>query len=140
MKELQERLDAKKAREVATAALANPALSQMSTPMGLGGLGGLGGMGGMASMGLPPSSTMQQSSMTNESKNDEKPRDKTKPVSSTPVPGTPWCVVWTGDDKVFFFNPTTKSSVWERPPELLGMFVQNPFFSAEPTFVICTWM
>ena len=41
-------------------------------------------------------------------------------MSSTPVPGTPWCIVWTGDNKSFFFNPTTKKSVWERPPELVG--------------------
>ena len=27
------------------------------------------------------------------------PQDKTRPVSSTPVPGTPWCVVWTGDNR-----------------------------------------
>jgi transcription elongation regulator 1 len=46
--------------------------------------------------------------------------DKSKPVSSSPVTGTPWCVVWTGDNRVFFYNPTTKTSVWERPPELTG--------------------
>ncbi len=46
--------------------------------------------------------------------------DKCKPVSSTPVTGTPWCIVWTGDKRVFFYNPSTKSSVWERPPELIG--------------------
>ncbi len=46
--------------------------------------------------------------------------DKSKPVSSSPVSGTPWCVVWTGDNRVFFYNPTTKTSVWERPPELVG--------------------
>lgn len=44
--------------------------------------------------------------------------DKGKPISSTPVTGTPWCIVWTGDKRVFFYNPSTKSSVWERPPEL----------------------
>nr|XP_046233260.1 uncharacterized protein tcerg1l isoform X1 [Scatophagus argus] len=42
------------------------------------------------------------------------------PVASTPVPGSPWCVVWTGDDRVFFFNPTIHLSVWERPGELIG--------------------
>lgn len=46
--------------------------------------------------------------------------DKSKPVSSSPVSGTPWCVVWTGDSRVFFYNPTMKTSVWERPPELVG--------------------
>lgn len=28
------------------------------------------------------------------------------------------CVVWTGDGRVFFYNPSTKTSVWERPEEL----------------------
>ncbi|XP_051272965.1 uncharacterized protein tcerg1l isoform X2 [Dicentrarchus labrax] len=46
-------------------------------------------------------------------------KDK-RPVASTPVPGSPWCVVWTGDDRVFFFNPTMHLSVWERPGELIG--------------------
>ncbi|XP_067344982.1 transcription elongation regulator 1-like protein isoform X2 [Channa argus] len=43
-----------------------------------------------------------------------------RPVASTPVPGSPWCVVWTGDDRVFFFNPTIHLSVWERPGDLIG--------------------
>lgn len=43
---------------------------------------------------------------------------KSRPVSTTPVPGTPWCIVWTDKNKVFFFNPSTKTSVWERPAEL----------------------
>ncbi|XP_053306334.1 transcription elongation regulator 1-like protein [Spea bombifrons] len=41
-----------------------------------------------------------------------------KPVASTPVPGSPWCVVWTGDDRVFFFNPTIQLSVWDKPTDL----------------------
>ncbi|XP_055383465.1 transcription elongation regulator 1 isoform X2 [Condylostylus longicornis] len=44
--------------------------------------------------------------------------DKSRPVSSTPISGTPWCVVWTGDGRVFYYNPSTRSSVWERPAEL----------------------
>jgi transcription elongation regulator 1 len=48
------------------------------------------------------------------------PQDKSRPVSSTPVTGTPWCVVWTGDGRVFFYNPTSKNSVWERPADLAG--------------------
>ncbi|XP_068708563.1 transcription elongation regulator 1-like [Montipora capricornis] len=44
--------------------------------------------------------------------------DKSKPVASQLVPGTSWCVVWTGDEKMFFFNPTTRLSIWERPDEL----------------------
>uniref|UniRef100_UPI0037E98A50 transcription elongation regulator 1-like protein n=1 Tax=Semicossyphus pulcher TaxID=241346 RepID=UPI0037E98A50 len=50
---------------------------------------------------------------------EEGSKDK-RPVASTPVPGSPWCVVWTGDDRVFFFNPTMHLSVWERPGELIG--------------------
>uniref|UniRef100_A0A8C5QJG4 Transcription elongation regulator 1-like protein n=1 Tax=Leptobrachium leishanense TaxID=445787 RepID=A0A8C5QJG4_9ANUR len=41
-----------------------------------------------------------------------------KPVASTPVPGSPWCIVWTGDDRVFFFNPTIQLSVWDKPIDL----------------------
>ncbi|XP_069755735.1 transcription elongation regulator 1-like protein [Narcine bancroftii] len=47
-------------------------------------------------------------------------RHQTKPVASTPVPGSPWCVVWTGDDRVFFFNPSIQLSVWDKPMELEG--------------------
>lgn len=50
----------------------------------------------------------------------QKPLDKSRPISSTPIAGTPWCVVWTGDSKVFFYCPSTKTSVWERPDELKG--------------------
>lgn len=28
------------------------------------------------------------------------------------------CVVWTGDKRVFFYNPSTKASLWDCPPEL----------------------
>ncbi|ODN01142.1 Transcription elongation regulator 1 [Orchesella cincta] len=48
------------------------------------------------------------------------PGEKCRPISSTPVAGTPWCVVWTGDKRVFFFNPSTKQSVWDRPKDLVG--------------------
>ena len=47
-------------------------------------------------------------------------KDKSRPISSTPVPGTPWCVVWPGDRRSFFYNPTTKTSVWEKPADLVG--------------------
>ncbi|XP_077206253.1 transcription elongation regulator 1-like protein [Paroedura picta] len=54
-----------------------------------------------------------------------------KPVASTPVPGSPWCVVWTGDDRVFFFNPTMQLSVWEKPVDLknrgdLNRIIEDP--------------
>ncbi|KAK2718127.1 hypothetical protein QYM36_005437 [Artemia franciscana] len=47
-------------------------------------------------------------------------QDKSRPVSSNPVAGTPWSVVWTGDGRVFFYNPLSRTSVWEKPPELLN--------------------
>ena len=49
-----------------------------------------------------------------------KPLDKTRPIASTPISGTPWCVVWTGDARVFFYCPSTRTSVWERPEDLIG--------------------
>ncbi|XP_059485677.1 transcription elongation regulator 1 [Neocloeon triangulifer] len=55
-----------------------------------------------------------------ESSASHKKQDKTRPVSSTPVPGTPWCVVWTGDGRVFFYNPSQRASVWEKPSDLVN--------------------
>ncbi|XP_033371755.1 transcription elongation regulator 1-like protein [Parus major] len=37
---------------------------------------------------------------------------------SSPWSTTGPCVVWTGDDRVFFFNPSLQLSVWERPLDL----------------------
>lgn len=51
---------------------------------------------------------------------EEKKADKNKAVSSTAINNTPWCLVKTGDDRVFFYNPSTKTSVWQRPKELEG--------------------
>lgn len=64
-------------------------------------------------------------------KKKEEKKDSSRPISSTPIAGTPWCVVWTGDSKVFFFNPSTKTSVWDRPPDLynrpdIDMLVTKP--------------
>uniref|UniRef100_A0A671T1I8 Transcription elongation regulator 1 like n=1 Tax=Sinocyclocheilus anshuiensis TaxID=1608454 RepID=A0A671T1I8_9TELE len=41
------------------------------------------------------------------------------------------CVVWTGDDRVFFFNPTMHLSVWEKPIDLkdrgdLNRIIEDP--------------
>lgn len=41
------------------------------------------------------------------------------------------CVVWTGDGRVFFYNPSSRTSVWERPEDLLSRsdvdkMVSNP--------------
>lgn len=30
------------------------------------------------------------------------------------------CIAWTNDGRVFFYNQQTKTSVWERPVDLLG--------------------
>ncbi|XP_062867292.1 transcription elongation regulator 1 isoform X2 [Trichomycterus rosablanca] len=62
---------------------------------------------------------------------EEKAAQKAKPVATNPIPGTPWCVVWTGDDRVFFYNPTTRLSMWDRPDELVGRvdvdkYIQEP--------------
>ncbi|PAV72171.1 hypothetical protein WR25_00020 isoform B [Diploscapter pachys] len=74
----------------------------------------------------------KSSATTAEKKEDSKPKDPSRPVSSTPVAGTPWCVVWTGDNKVFFYNPSTKLSVWERPPEMYGRADVDALVSAPP--------
>ena len=51
----------------------------------------------------------KSSAATAEKKEDSKPKDPSRPVSSTPVAGTPWCVVWTGDNKVGIeFEPRKK--------------------------------
>ena len=43
-----------------------------------------------------------------------------QPAEST-VPGTPWLVLWSYKRaRCFFFNPTNKQSVWEKPAELVG--------------------
>lgn len=60
-----------------------------------------------------------------------KRKQGTRPVSTTAIPGTPWCIVWTDQNKVFYFNPSTKTSVWDRPPELrnrddVDKLVSNP--------------
>lgn len=54
-----------------------------------------------------------------------KPQDKSRPISSTPISGTPWTIVWTGDSRVFFYNPSTRTSVWERPEDLTGNKMKN---------------
>lgn len=48
----------------------------------------------------------------------EEQRAKRKPVGKVAVPGTPWAIVWTGDGRHFFFNPSAKLSLWEVPEEL----------------------
>ncbi|XP_056261961.1 transcription elongation regulator 1-like isoform X3 [Pseudoliparis swirei] len=59
---------------------------------------------------------LKEEEMTEE----EKAALKARPVATNPIPGTPWCVVWTGDERVFFYNPTTRLSMWDRPEELVS--------------------
>ncbi|XP_072390987.1 transcription elongation regulator 1 [Diabrotica undecimpunctata] len=61
-----------------------------------------------------------------------KAADKSRPISSTPVPGTPWCVVWTGDGRVFFYNPSSRISVWERPEELIKRTDVDKMVATQP--------
>lgn len=41
-------------------------------------------------------------------------------------------MVWTGDNRVFFYNPSSKTSVWERPEELLDRKDVDEFISTPP--------
>ena len=55
-----------------------------------------------------------------------------KPVASSVIPGTGWHVVWTDSSKFFFFNPTSKTSIWERPVELIGNAKVDEIVTAGP--------
>ncbi|XP_067657663.1 transcription elongation regulator 1-like [Haliotis asinina] len=62
----------------------------------------------------------EEKPVEDEKTEEQKAAEKARPVSSTPVPGTPWCVVWTGDGRCFFYNPSQRQSLWEKPDELLN--------------------
>ncbi|NWZ97172.1 TCRG1 regulator, partial [Nesospiza acunhae] len=47
---------------------------------------------------------------------EEKAAQKAKPVATTPIPGTPWCVVWTGDERV-----ADVDKIIQEPPHKKGM-------------------
>ncbi|XP_055037163.2 transcription elongation regulator 1 [Misgurnus anguillicaudatus] len=84
-------------------------------------------MGGKAINFGMPKELPREEDMTEE----EKAAQKARPVATNPIPGTPWCVVWTGDDRVFYYNPTTRLSMWVKPDELVGRsdvdkYVQEP--------------
>jgi hypothetical protein len=58
-----------------------------------------------------------------ENKPQAQPNDqmaKGRPKTNIPVAGTAWQVVWTDVNTVFFYNPSMKTSVWQRPPELFN--------------------
>lgn len=42
------------------------------------------------------------------------------------------CVVWTGDGRVFFYNPSSRTSVWERPEELVGRVDVDKMVASPP--------
>lgn len=42
------------------------------------------------------------------------------------------CVVWTGDGRVFFYNPSTRTSVWERPEDLFDKIEVDKAISTPP--------
>ncbi|XP_069052074.1 transcription elongation regulator 1 isoform X3 [Lepisosteus oculatus] len=69
---------------------------------------------------VEPPKEIKEEPKEEEMTEEEKAAQKAKPVATSPIPGTPWCVVWTGDDRVFFYNPTTRLSMWDRPEELVG--------------------
>ncbi|GIY47573.1 hypothetical protein CEXT_636241 [Caerostris extrusa] len=55
---------------------------------------------------------------SSESNASNAPIDKSRPVCSIPVPGSKWCIVWTGEERVFYYDAELKISVWEMPEEL----------------------
>ncbi|MCG8626122.1 MAG: WW domain-containing protein [Proteobacteria bacterium] len=46
-----------------------------------------------------------------------------RPVKSIAIAGTPWSIVWSSDNRRFFFNATNRTSVWNIPEDL----ETNPF-------------
>lgn len=64
----------------------------------------------------PAADTLGTVGAVEESKKEE--HKGPRPIQSTAVPGTPWSVVFTSNEKMFFFNATTKKSVWKMPQDL----------------------
>lgn len=48
------------------------------------------------------------------------------------------CVVWTGDGRVFFYNPSSRISVWERPDELIGRVDVDKMMAGPPDAAAAT--
>ncbi|XP_010869461.4 transcription elongation regulator 1 isoform X3 [Esox lucius] len=69
---------------------------------------------------IEPPNELKEKVKEEEMTEEEKAAQKAKPVATNPIPGTPWCIVWTGDERVFYYNPTTRLSMWDRPEELVG--------------------
>ena len=70
---------------------------------------------------------------TKQSEDDKEEMPTGKPIASHIISGTGWHVVWTDTSKFFFFNPTSKTSIWERPVELIGNVNVDEIISAGPS-------
>ncbi|KAI0990082.1 hypothetical protein GJ496_001841 [Pomphorhynchus laevis] len=75
---------------------------------------------------------ISETQIKSEPTEEELARQRNRPVNNSPVPGSPWCVVWTANARVFFYNPTQKLSVWERPSELHGRLDVDKMISEAP--------
>lgn len=42
------------------------------------------------------------------------------------------CLVWTGDGRVFYYNPSCKLSVWEKPEDLEGRLDVDRMIQEQP--------
>ncbi len=65
----------------------------------------------------PPNFPATAKLVSQSSKPDSEPKGP-RPTTSVPVPGTPWSVVYTSDEKLFFFDATNRKSYWDLPPGL----------------------
>lgn len=48
------------------------------------------------------------------------------------------CVVWTGDGRVFFYNPSSRISVWEKPEDLIGRQDVDKMIANPPDSLVTT--
>ena len=81
--------------------------------------------------GFKPIQSVPEDVMTIEKDKGEEPTGK--PIASHAIPGTGWHVVWTDSSRFFFFNPTSKTSIWERPVELIGNAKVDEIINAGPS-------
>ena len=92
-----------------------------------------------AKLGTGPPPPLATTAVTKSTKPGEK--KVTRPVESTPVPGTPWSVVFTNDGRRFFFDATRRKSVWSTPEELENLpivmkILENPPWRRSKTLSI----
>jgi len=81
--------------------------------------------------GFKPIQSVIEDGSKNEADKEEVPLGK--PTASYTIPGTGWHVVWTDTSKFFFFNPTSKTSIWEKPVELASNPVVDEIINAGPS-------